>query len=93
MSKTKRAIAFRFLANQVKRSSQILEARIRHSLKIKDWSSVLVLINLLSEEKKNLEQWKYWNARVLSQSEELADREVAQDIFSKLSRSRSFYGF
>ena len=72
---------------------RLVEARIRHSLKIKDWSSVLVLINLLSEEKKNLEQWKYWNARVLSLSEELADREVAQDIFSKLSRGRSFYGF
>ena len=72
---------------------KLLEARIRHSLKIKDWSGVLVLINLLSEEKKNLEQWKYWNARVLSLSEDLADREVAQDIFSKLSRGRSFYGF
>ena len=30
---------------------------------------------------------------MLSQSEELVDREVAQDIFTKLSRSRSFYGF
>ncbi len=72
---------------------KLLEARIRHSLKVKDWSNVLVLINLFSEEKKNLEQWKYWNARVLSLSEDPADRGVARDIFSNLSRSRSFYGF
>ena len=70
-----------------------VEARIRHSLRIKDWSNVLVLINLFSEETKDLEKWKYWKARVLSLSEDYADREVAQDIYSELSQNRSFYGF
>ncbi len=71
----------------------LVEARIRHSLKIKDWSSVLVLINLLVKETKDQEQWKYWKARVLALSEDYADREVAQDIYSELSENRSFYGF
>ena len=71
----------------------LVEARIRHSLRIKDWSNVLVLINLLSEETKDLERWRYWKARVLSLSEDYADREVAQDIYSDLSQNRSFYGF
>ena len=71
----------------------LVEARIRHSLRIKDWSNVLVLINLFSEEREELEQWKYWKARVLSLSEDQADRKVAQDIYSELSQNRSFYGF
>lgn len=76
-----------------KNHPELLEARLRQSLRLAQWSDVLVLINLLPEELKQTPRWQYWRARVLAQSEDLADRGIASNVFARLARERSFYGF
>lgn len=71
----------------------LVEARLRQSLKLGDWSSVIVLIGLLPDEKRDSARWQYWKARVLAQSLDEADRTIATQIFELLSQERSFYGF
>lgn len=71
----------------------LVEARLRQSLKLQDWSSVIVLINLLPQELQDSTRWQYWKARVLGQSAEEPDRQIAHDILAELSQTRSFYGF
>lgn len=71
----------------------LIEARLRQSLKDQDWSNVIVLINLLPEELQSSNRWQYWKARVLGQSEDDADRQIAHDLLAELSKTRSFYGF
>ncbi len=71
----------------------LVEARLRQSLKYSDWSNVIVLINLLPEDKQQSTRWQYWLARVLGQSDDIADRQSAVKILQGLSSTRSFYGF
>ncbi|MBO6702543.1 MAG: transglycosylase SLT domain-containing protein [Pseudomonadales bacterium] len=71
----------------------LVEARLRQSLRLQDWSSVIVLINLLPEALQDSERWQYWKARVLGQSAEEPDRLIAHEILTALSETRSFYGF
>ncbi len=71
----------------------LVEARLRQSLRLQDWSSVIVLINLLPEELQASTRWQYWKARVLAQSDGEADRQIAHDMLMELSITRSFYGF
>ena len=72
---------------------KLIEARLRQSLKYGDWSNVIVLINLLPEDLQTSARWQYWKARVLAQSSDEADRQIATRIFMTLSEVRSFYGF
>lgn len=72
---------------------ELIEARLRQSLRHADWSNVIVLINLLSEEDQATPRWQYWKARVLGQSDDLADQKIAQRILVDLSEARTFYGF
>lgn len=71
----------------------LVEARIRQSLTHQDWSSVMVLINLLPQQQQNSNRWQYWKARALGVSADEADRQIARNIMVKLSSERSFYGF
>jgi soluble lytic murein transglycosylase len=75
------------------RHPELIEDRLRQSLRMADWGTVLVLINLLDEESGNSNRWQYWKARVLAQSADPADQQVAEEIFTSLSGTRSFYGF
>ncbi|MBA59795.1 MAG: hypothetical protein CMQ40_11595 [Gammaproteobacteria bacterium] len=71
----------------------LVEARIRQSLRLKDWGNAIVLINLLPEEEKKSQKWRYWKARVLDFSGDPADRRIAHSIYQELSEVRSYYGF
>ena len=71
----------------------LVEARLRQSLRLRDWSNVIVLIRLLPGELQASPRWRYWKARVLAQSIDEADRKIARDIFTALSMERTFYGF
>lgn len=72
---------------------ELVEARIRQSLRMTDWGNVIVLINLLPDEYKASPRWRYWQARALATSPEPADRHAGMEIFSELSRGRTIYGF
>lgn len=72
---------------------RLVEARLRQSLKAGAWSNVIVLIGLLPDESQASARWQYWKARVLAQSSDAADRQIAKEIFRNLSEERSFYGF
>lgn len=72
---------------------KLVEARIRQSLKLGDWSNVIILINLLPQEQQDSNRWQYWKARVLGISADEADRQIARNIMIELSSERSFYGF
>ncbi len=71
----------------------LVEARIRQSLKRDDFSTALVLISLLPDEIRDTSRWQYWKARILGRSEDIADRKRAGEIFRELAIERSFYGF
>ena len=81
------------LAVNLHRHPDLIEARLRQGLRLRDWSSVIVLINLLPREKQHSNRWQYWKARVLGQSADEADRRIAHDLLAELSGTRSFYGF
>jgi len=66
------------------------EARIRAALDAHNWSTALVWLNALPEEQRTSEGWMYWRARTL---EELGRTEEAKQIFRKVARERSYYGF
>ncbi len=72
---------------------ELVEARIRKALRDDDWSLVLILINLLPESIQKQPGWQYWKARVLIDSEDVADRDSAHKIFLGLADTRTFYGF
>jgi soluble lytic murein transglycosylase len=71
----------------------LIEARIRQSLSLANWSDVIVLINRLPEELKDTARWQYWRARVLALSTEAADLAIAKSVFTALAKERTFYGF
>jgi soluble lytic murein transglycosylase len=71
----------------------LVEARIRQSLENRDWSNVMILINLLPQEQQDSNRWRYWKARALAISADEADRQIARNIMTELSSERSFYGF
>jgi len=66
------------------------ERRIRAALDAGNWPMALVWLNALPEPQRTSEGWMYWQARTL---DELGRTAEAQQIFSKVARERSYYGF
>ena len=75
------------------KDQQILEAKLRTSLRQLDWRDVLVYIHLLEDEVQQSDRWQYWKARILSASDDSKDQQIATGIYRSLARQRSFYGF
>ncbi|WP_210394863.1 transglycosylase SLT domain-containing protein [Motiliproteus sediminis] len=74
------------------RSLELLEWRIREALFRQDWGQVGTLLEALPASSRFNDRWRYWQARQLDQGSP-EQRTRAQQIFTELSRSRSFYGF
>ncbi len=72
---------------------ELVAALTRLALRQSDWSQVLVLIHLLPEDLQAEPRWQFWKARVLADSGDHADREMADRIFEQLAELRNFYGF
>lgn len=68
----------------------LLYWRIRASLRVGNWKLAKHFISALSEEEQEKEEWRYWRARIAEQSNQ---SELAWNLYSELSRERSYYGF
>ncbi len=66
------------------------EWRIRVTLAKEDWPSVLRWVKNLPEFLAKTDEWQYWQARAL---EMVNRRPESQLILTKLSNTRSYYGF
>jgi len=66
------------------------ERRIRAALDAGNWPMALVWLNALPEPQRTSEGWMYWRARTLDKLDRAAE---ARQIFSKVARERSYYGF
>lgn len=63
---------------------------IRAAMRLGAWETAIAWIETLPEDEKKAEVWRYWYARALEMS---GETKMARDIYSGLSRSRSYYGF
>ncbi|HEY3698769.1 MAG TPA: transglycosylase SLT domain-containing protein [Spongiibacteraceae bacterium] len=73
--------------------SYLLEWRLRLALRNGDWPQIEQWIGLLSPEIAQTARWNYWRARALAVQNDSAKQKQAADIFAKLAKERSYYGF
>jgi soluble lytic murein transglycosylase len=71
-------------------NSRLSEKILQAALQQNDWDKVLQLATPLSTREQNEEQWRYWQARALSQ---LGRKKQAHKVWLPLSQQRSYYGF
>ena len=68
----------------------VREWRVRTALRNKDWPAVLEYSTALLDDKDNREEWQYWQAVALQQT----DRQTAaENGFSVLATQRDYHGF
>ncbi len=70
--------------------TKLQEIRIRAALLNGQWSDVLLWIERMPKEHRDNERWSYWRARALQMT---GKTEQAGELFAKVSKERSFYGF
>jgi soluble lytic murein transglycosylase len=71
-------------------NSEVLRWRARTSLRNGNWENLIADIEQMSGEEKNAEEWQYWRAIALQNSN---DEEQAAEILERLALERSYYGF
>ncbi len=72
------------------RDDKLLEWWARYGLSTGDWAEVILAIADMSDESKNSDRWRYWDARARLQ---MGDPAHAMDLLSELSLEASYYGF
>lgn len=63
---------------------------VRAALIKNDWTAVQQALNKLSVEEKQSERWRYWQGKTFVQTRQL---KKAREIFIRLAKERSYYGF
>jgi soluble lytic murein transglycosylase len=66
------------------------EWRIRVALAKEDWPKVFKWVTALPQHLGKNEEWEYWHARALDR---INRRQESQTLLTKLSKTRSYYGF
>jgi len=69
---------------------EIQQHRIKLALTQQDWSNVYLLIDMLSKEQQQEEQWVYWKTIAATHTRDLKPGD--SDSFYRLSLQRSYYG-
>ena len=64
--------------------------RVRVALTEQNWPNVQSAIDAMDETEKKKEKWQYWSARAYLETGHI---EIAEKIFSALSKKRDFYGY
>lgn len=72
---------------------ELLESRTRLALHNGDWNQTLVMINAMPQERQQHHRWRYWKARVLTQSADRQDQLSGTAILRDIAQYRDFYGF
>ncbi|AWX15074.1 lytic murein transglycosylase [Mergibacter septicus] len=70
-------------------NDSLIERRIREALRRQQ--PIDIWLNSLSNTAKQKDEWKYWQAEVLAQSQQQTDRQQAQQIWTGLATKRGFY--
>lgn len=71
-------------------NTPVHEWRVRIALSKEDWPRALDWIKHMPDTIAKTEEWQYWKARGL---EMINQRNESQSLLTKLSKSRSYYGF
>ena len=69
---------------------KLVELRLRWLLAEQDWPGLAQILPLLSQEKRDSDAWRYWQAVVLEQE---GDTEAAGALFDEVAGERSWHGF
>jgi len=72
------------------RNDEVMRWRARTSLRKQEWALLLDDINLMSDEERTAEKWRYWHAFALQQHGQAS---AARAKFESLAQERSYYGF
>lgn len=73
--------------------SYLLEWRLRFALGSGDWNNIARWTAQLPNDLAQTPCWTYWRARALSQQDDALLKKQSAEMFSKLAKERSFYGF
>jgi len=71
---------------------QELATLLLKSVREQDWDFYLSWYEKLGSEEKNSDQWLYWQARALEESQKKST-EKTQRVYQALAKRRSYYGF
>jgi len=75
------------------RQKDVLERLIREALRKQQYTKVSQWLQMLEEKERNSDRWQYWQAR-MQESLNINDAETSShEIYQKLAKNRSFYGF
>jgi soluble lytic murein transglycosylase len=77
----------------IRSNPELIATYTRLALHNGDWTEALNLIHAMPLEIQQQAKWRYWKARVLSQSEDLMDQSSALAIFAEIAGTRDFHGF
>ncbi len=84
------ALAYSRLSQLKNPDKSAKEWRVRAALTEQNWNHVEESIDLLSKENQKDDKWTYWLARALENTEK---SNVANFMFTKLAKNRSYYGY
>ncbi|MBT8143542.1 MAG: hypothetical protein KJO55_02510, partial [Gammaproteobacteria bacterium] len=69
---------------------KLLAWGVRSALRQQAWDDVVRVIDLMSSDGRNKDQWQYWRARALEAQGAATDARI---IYGKLAQRRGFYNF
>lgn len=76
------------------RQQDLVQELAREALEEMNWQQLSAIIGLLDEENQQSDRWQYWAARIEDEiGSQLTGFAPANDIYQKLAKNRSFYGF
>jgi len=88
-NKSKLAYARLIKLNSVK-DETLRTWTVRAALMEGNWQHVQIALDKLTKKESASSRWRYWQARVFK---ELGESAKGDDLFSKLAKTRGFYGF
>jgi len=71
-------------------NDEVLRWRARTSLREHNWSNLLADIDQMSDDERQAEEWRYWYAIAMQNSNRLVEAEA---VFRELATERSYHGF
>lgn len=72
------------------RDDALIEWWARAGLATENWAEVVLAVAVMSEELRNSDRWRYWDARARM---ELGDPDYANILFNGLAQDADYYGF
>lgn len=71
-------------------TKDVNDARLKLAVATNKWDTISKVYKTLPPEESSTDKWQYWYARALEMT---GDREASQEVLTKLSSVRTYYGF